>query len=389
MLTYILRRLLLVVPTLFGITIMVFLFMAYAPGGLGGAALRAAAGEQSAEARRIREYYEMRYALDKPALVQYGRWINSISPIGFDRYRDGDKEVIDARAAAAAKPLRADGLPQRPETRPGDLRFSKIVTKWPDFGQSLVRHRPVTTLLAEALPITLLLNLITFPIIYSIGVSTGILAAKYRGKTFDVGSGTVFLALWSIPTIWAGVMLIGFLANKQYIRLFPTGGLASTLASTWPFLPSWGPEGFQSGWLLDVVWHLILPVVCLSYTGFAVLSKLTRGSILENLHQDYVRTARAKGVGEKEVLYQHVLRNSLLPLITVASGILPAMLGGSVVIETIFGIPGMGKLMVEAVQYRDRELVLAVTFVGGLIVLLSELMRDILYAVADPRVSYE
>lgn len=357
MLTYITRRLLLMIPTLFGITLLVFLVMAFAPGGIGGTALTELGNMQAEEASRIREYYEQRYGINKPPLVQYGRWLNQISPLGFEPQSDGTL---------------------------GSFGF-----KAPSLGESLSRRRPVLDLIGESLPITLLLNLVSIPLVYFIGISSGLLAARYRGKSFDVGSSVAFLAMWSIPTIWAGVMLIGLLANKQYIKLFPTGGLHDTFASAMPFLPAWTEAGFQRGWLLDTVWHLVLPVLCLSYGGFAFLSKLTRGSILEALSADYVRTARAKGVAERDVLFRHVFRNSLLPLITVAAGILPALLGGSIVVERIFSIPGMGNLAVEAVQFRDRELVLAITLIGGIIGLLSELLRDVCYAIADPRVSYE
>jgi ABC-type dipeptide/oligopeptide/nickel transport system permease component len=141
--------------------------------------------------------------------------------------------------------------------------------------------------------------------------------------------------------------------------------------------------------LLDMIWHLVLPVACLAYPGFAYLSKLARGAVLETMHADFVRTARAKGLDEKNVLYQHVLRNSLIPLITVGANILPAMIAGSVVVETIFGINGMGSLLVSAVSQRDRELVLSITLVAGALGLLGYLLADIGYALADPRVSYE
>jgi peptide/nickel transport system permease protein len=134
---------------------------------------------------------------------------------------------------------------------------------------------------------------------------------------------------------------------------------------------------------------MVLPVICLSYGGSAFLMKLTRGSVLENLGADYVRTARAKGLDEQVILYHHVFRNSLLALITVAANILPALLGGSFIVESIFSIPGMGKLGIDSVQFRDREVVLAVTLIGGLIGLLSQVLRDILYAMADPRVRYD
>jgi peptide/nickel transport system permease protein len=358
MLSYVIRRLLLMIPTLFGITLLVFFVLAMSPGGIGGPMLNSSGNMRSEEVRAIREYYNKRYGLDLPPIVQYGHWLNHVSPIGFQK---------DDPAGG----LKSFGF------------------KWPDLGESFVRHRPVKSLIAESLPITLLLNVVSIPVIYAIGVLSGIFAARHRGKAIDVSWGTVSLALWSVPTIWAGVMLIGFLCNSQYVKLFPTAGLHSMLAGSMTFLPQHTAEGWERGWLFDTVWHLVLPVVCLSYGGFAFLSKLTRGSILENLSADYVRTARAKGLPENTILYRHVFRNSLLSLITVAAAILPALLSGAFIVETIFSIPGMGRLGVEAVQFRDRELVLAVTLIGGLIGLLSTLIRDLLYAVADPRVSYE
>src|SRR5205814_1517696 len=117
---------------------------------------------------------------------------------------------------------------------------------------------------------------------------------------------------------------------------------------------------FEQGFLVDRIWHLVLPIICMTYAGFAFLSKLARGSLLETIQSDFVRTARAKGLGERTIIYRHVLRNSLIPMITFAAGLLPAMITGSVVVETTFGLPGMGRLAVEAVQQRDFELFLAI-----------------------------
>ena len=151
----------------------------------------------------------------------------------------------------------------------------------------------------------------------------------------------------------------------------------------------WGHEGFVRGFMFDRLWHLALPVICLSYGGFAFLSRLTRSAMLENLQADYARTARAKGVDESTVLWTHVFRNSLLPLITVSASLLPGLLGGSVIVESIFSIDGMGKLVVEAVKGRDRELVLSITMISGMLTLLGYLVADLMYAIADPRVSYD
>src|ERR1700722_10575641 len=359
MFTYLLRRTLLMFPTVIGITALVFFSMALSPGGIGGQLISQLqfSHKNLADSQRVLDYYEKRYGLKKPAIVQYGRWLNLISPIGFAPNEDGT--------------------------------LGRFGFKYPSLGESLNEHRPVSALLAESLPITLLLNIISVPFVYGYGAMSGITSAQQRGKAYDKIVGFSQLAAWSVPTVWAGVMLIGFLSNRQYIELFPTSGLHEIEAVNMPFLPHFPAHGWDRGWLLDSIWHLILPVFCLSYGGSAYLSKLTRASVLENLSSDYSRTARAKGLSQRVVLYRHVLRNSVLSLITVAASILPAMIGGSVIVETIFSVPGMGQLLVNAVIARDRELVLAITFIGGVIGVLSTLLRDILYAAADPRVVYD
>jgi microcin C transport system permease protein len=354
MLSYIIRRILLIFPTLLGMTAVVFFVIALSPGGIGASLLSREGNLRPNERKVLTEYYNKRYGIDKPAYVQYVHWLNNISPVGF-------------KAG-------------------GGFGF-----KAPDFGESFYRQRPVVSLIMEALPITLLLNLISIPVSYAIAVFVGIQAAKYRGKWVDVSSGFTFVALYSVPTIWAGVMLIGFFANRQYFHWFPANGLHDITADTMTFLPShdavtgaWG-----RGWLLDTLWHLCLPVLCLSYTSVAFLSKLTRASVLENLAADFARTARAKGLKPSVVLYRHVFRNSFIPLITIAAGLLPSLVTGAVIVETIFGINGMGKLAIDAINTRDRELFMADTLFVSLLTLVGYLLSDIGYALSDPRVSFE
>jgi ABC-type dipeptide/oligopeptide/nickel transport system permease component len=367
MLSYIVRRLLLMIPTLLGITVLVFLIMALSPGGL-TAAMRSAEGNMRPEQRRIvEEYFNKRYGLDRPLYEQYFRWLNQVSPIGIKNRPNVDGTV-------------------EKEGWPRNWIFG---FKVPDLGESFLSHRPVLDVIWEALPITLLLNFLSLPIVYGVSITTGIKAAQKRGGAFDTTSGLVFIALWSLPIMWVGLMLQGFIANRQYWAWFPPGDVHSTLAAQMTFLPHWIGGQFQAGWLADLLWHLVLPVACLTYGGFAFLSKLMRASVLENLSSDFARTARAKGLKESAVLYRHVVANSLLPMITVAAGILPGMLGGSVVVEKIFSIHGMGLLMLNAIYMKDRELVMSETLVIGVISLLSLLVADLLYAVADPRVTYE
>ncbi len=368
MLSYVIRRLLLMIPTLLGITVLVFLIMALSPGGL-TTAMRSAEGNMRPEQRRqIEAYFNQRYGLDRPLYEQYFRWLNQVSPVGFKNQPGIDGTV-------------------QPQGWPRSWKFG---LKTPDLGESFLSHRPVLDVILEALPITLLLNFLSIPLVYGISITAGIKAAQKRGGAFDTTSGLLFIALWSLPIMWVGLMLQGFIANKQYRAWFPPGGVHSTLADQMTFLPHYMAQGgWQPGWLGDMLWHLVLPVACLTYGGFAFLSKLMRASVLENLSSDFARTARAKGLKEKVVLYRHVVANSLLPMITVAAGILPGLLGGSVVIEKIFNIHGMGLLMLNAIYMKDRELVMSETLVIGIISLLSLLVADLLYAVADPRVTYE
>jgi peptide/nickel transport system permease protein len=358
MFTYIVRRVLLMIPTVVGVTGVAFFIIAFSPGGLGGSLLGPNSQLRPEERKAIIEYYNARYGVDKPVIVQYLKWLNRVSPVG-----------VKERGA---------GFPES----------SSFGFKWPDFGESWQRHRPVGDLIMESLPITLLLEFSSLPLIYGIAIGTGIRAARSRGKAMDVGLGTFLIGLYSLPEIWIGVLMIGFLTNRQIIHLFPSNGLHDITTDAMPFLPSFGQTGFQRGWLLDTTWHLVLPVICLSYGSFAFISRLTRGALLETLGADFVRTARAKGLRERVVVYRHAFRNSLLPLITVASYILPGILAGAVIIETIFGLPGMGKLSADAALDTDRELMMGLTVIFSLLLMFSFLIADIAYAIADPRVSY-
>lgn len=358
MLTYLLRRVLLMIPTLLGITLVVFSVMVLSPGGISAQTLVEGSDMKPQEKQALMAYYNQRYGLDQPAPIQYLRWLNNVSPIGFNQDAEGDYNGFS-------------------------------FTKGMDLGTSFMYGRPVGEILAERIPITLLLNAVTIPLIYLIAIIVGVKAAQDRGGRFDVFSNVSMLALWSMPTMLAGVLLLGFFANVQHFQWFPTAGISSRAAQDMPFLPHFLNGMFVSGFLLDRVWHLVLPVICLSYAGFAGLAKLTRTSVLENLHADYARTARAKGLAEPDVLWRHVFRNSLLPLITVSAGLLPSLLAGSLIVENIFSINGMGQLAVEAVKGRDRELVLSITWISGFLTLIGYLIADFCYTLADPRVSYD
>jgi ABC-type dipeptide/oligopeptide/nickel transport system permease component len=410
MISYLIRRILLFIPTMIGATAVIFLLMIYAPQNIidfllppGGEMLPGQKAEREA-------YIEERYGLDRPGYVQYLHWLNNISPIGFHTWKREDPETRAAlekrrQLFAQIEPQIRKDHPEYPDRRvrlemrreskkqgiapmPGDLRFDKSPFKWPDLGDSFIQSRPVAPIIAEALPVTIVLQSVSLPLTIGIALVSGVWAAKHRGKIQDVATGTILLGLFSIPVIWSGVMFIGFLANVQYVKAFPAAEMHSIRAASMTFFPRFF-GGFQPGYLLDSIWHLALPVICISYGGFAFYSKLARTSMLETLGADYVRTARAKGLDERVVLFRHAFRNSLLPLITVAASFLPLLITGSIVVETIFSLNGMGRLVIQSIQANDRELFLSVSMIVLLLELVGFLLADVAYVIADPRVSYE
>lgn len=517
MLTYIIRRVLLMFPTLIGITLLVFLLLALSPGGIGAALLASGGGgamQSSSSIAIQRAKLEDRYGLNEPAIVQYGRWLARISPVKFGQpdlvapsgdlvnrprpiprpagwkwfaerlpdvpavdpaeiaatfpegdqavraaaFRDVEREYADARAGFTAddaelrdaikRHLQAT-LPREqwgayiakdklivsslgdltpntasPEFKELEALGAKTIAAWsrasaararmlaamatrpypaaglpiipgvlgvaaPDLGIAFSSQQPVTDLIGRHLPVTLLLNFIATPIIYFIAVPSGMYAAIRRGSWADAGLGGLYVALYSVPVVLAGVLALGFLATPEYLNLFPSSGLHDKQSDGFTFLPSTASGAFSPGYVLDTVWHVVLPVLCLVYGSFAVLSKQTRAAMLENFNADYVRTAKAKGVADRDVVFRHVFRNSLLPLITIFVTIFPSMLAGSVVIERIFSVPGMGFLLLDAIAQRDRELILANTTIIALVNLVALLLADVLYAFADPRITYK
>jgi ABC-type dipeptide/oligopeptide/nickel transport system permease component len=308
----------------------------------------------------------------------------------WDAVRESATDTVQKQAEATAALARIRiAFDRSPYPRAGVGFGNTVSFDWPDFGKSFSIGRPVIDLISEALPVTVLLNLLAIPIIYLVAVPFGIHAASRHNRLFDKVSGTVFVMFWSIPVVWAGVLAIGFLADKEYLGLFPASGLHSNNADNMPYLPTWVAGAFEPGYLLDLLWHVVLPVMCLVYGGFAVLAKQTRAAMLDNYTMDFVRTARAKGVSNHDVQWYHVFRNSLLPIITIFVLVFPAMLAGSVVVERIFSVPGMGSLILQAIFNMDRDVVLANVFIIAVLNLIALLLADILYAMADPRVTYD
>ncbi len=247
------------------------------------------------------------------------------------------------------------------------------------FGRSATSTRePVGPRILSALLVSAPLMIMAQVVIYLIAVPLGILCAVNRSNAIDRGVSLGLFVLYSIPPFVAGMLFLLFFCYGVFFNWFPSLGLHSA-----------GADDF--GWaryLLDYAWHAFLPVVCLSLFSLAAMAMYSRTSMLDVIGQDYIRTARAKGLSERSVILKHGLRNALIPIITLFAGFLPGMLGGSVLIETIFGIPGMGRLSFDSILQRDYPTLMALIYVNAIVVMVSILLTDLLYVVADPRISF-
>ncbi len=334
MTSYLLRRLLQIIPTMLGITLITFVIIQLAPGNPAMLKLQMGAGEaqlggKGGISEQIVQQTKELYGLDKPIPIQYLLWVKRVFTL--------------------------------------------------DFGTSFKDHRNVWDKIAERLPITIQLDLISILLVYIIAIPAGVYSSTHPGSIPDRILTLGFFFLYSLPSFWVAVLLIMLLGGGDFWDVFPVYGISSIGSETLGFLP----------WLADRAWHLVLPVVCLTYGGLAYLSRLTRADMLEVIREDYIRTARAKGLSERVVIYKHAFRNALLPIVTLLAFLLPSMIGGSVIIESIFTIPGMGLLGFEAVLSRDYPVIMAITTISAFLTLIGLLISDILYAALDPRIKLE
>jgi peptide/nickel transport system permease protein len=322
MLLYVLRRLVLTVPLLLGITFVSFVVIHLAP----GEPVELQAGDPSIESsakskQMLRELYD----LDKPIVVQYGKWLYRIVRL--------------------------------------------------DFGRSFAPDgRPVIEKITERLPVTLLLNIIELLIIIAFAIPIGVMSATRQYSLFDKVT-TVFVFIgFATPDFWLALLLM-MLFGVQ-LGWLPISGLRSM---NWEYLAFWTQQ-----W--DFLSHLLLPVVVATFGGLAGLSRYMRQSMLEVIRQDYIQSARAKGLAERVVIRKHALRNAMLPIVTVLALSLPGLIGGSVIVESIFAIPGMGQLMVQAVFARDYPVVMGNLVIVATLTLFANLLADVSYGLVDPRI---
>jgi len=235
-------------------------------------------------------------------------------------------------------------------------------------------HRPVTAKIMERLPITIILEFLSLIIIIAIAVPIGVLSAVHQDSIFDKVTGVLVFIGFAVPTFWLALLLMIFFGI--HLGWLPISGLRSL---NYEYLTPWAQ-------FVDLIKHLVLPVFISAFGGLAGLSRYMRANMLEVIRQDYIMTARAKGLSERDVIYKHALRNALLPAITILGLSIPGLIGGSVIFETIFAIPGMGQLFYMSVMARDYPTVMGILLIGAILTLLGNLIADVSYALADPRI---
>ncbi len=336
--TYLLKRLLLLPVTLFGVSLLSFLIICLAPGdpaslkrhGMSEGAKAAAESERGTEDALAK--WRARYRLDKPIHVRYVYWLGDIASGDLGRTFFGDKDV------------------------------------WEEMKPHLL--------------VTLSLEAVAMLLIFAVAIPLGIYSAWRPESFFDKMSSFWLFVLYSLPAFWAATMLIVIFGNPETAPFglsFPVAGLRDVRmqgAGAW--------DRF-----LDLAWHAFLPVLCLAYGTMALVSRFMRAGMLEVIRQDYIRTARAKGLPERRVVLRHALRNALFPIVTLTAALLPALVGGSIIVESIFTIPGMGWYAYDAILRREYNILMATFLLSAVVTLFGILVSDLLYAFLDPRVSYD
>lgn len=346
---YIVKRLLLMIPTLFGIILLTFLVLQLVPGGPvermlaelrtgtrageSGAASLAGRTDQRTRTAMQQEhvaYLQKLYGFDQPVYVQFATWVRRLFTF--------------------------------------------------DFGESYYRHRAVIDLVRDKLPVSISLGAWSFLLTYLACIPLGIRKAVRHGSRFDAVTSVLILVGYSIPGFVLGIFLLVLFGGGSFWAVFPLRGLTSDGFADFP----WWQQ------VTDYLWHLVLPLTCEVLGSFAVLTLLTKNSFLDELQRQYVQTARARGLSPRRVLWKHVCRNAVVPLILGFPGsFLALFFTGSLLIETLFSLDGLGLLSYEAIISRDYPVVMATLFVFSLLALVGNLLSDLSLILADPRISFE
>jgi len=345
--SYILKRLLLMIPTLFGVIAITFAVIQFVPGG------------------------PVEQALMELRAAQVGGGEASGGGVGNYRGRQG----LDAERIKEIEALY--GFDKPPMTRFWQM-LKGFVTF--DLGQSFYHHMDVWSLVVSKMPVSISLGMWTFFLTYFVSLPLGIAKAVREGSRFDVATSMAVLVGYSIPGFVLGVFLLVLFGGGTFVQWFPLRGLTS---DNWEELSLMGK-------VLDYLWHITLPVIASVAGSFAVMTMLTKNTFLEEIRKQYVLTARAKGLSEKAVLYKHVFRNALIPLVTgFPAAFVAAFFTGSLLIETLFSLDGLGLLSYESVIRRDYPVVMGTLYLFTLIGLVVKLIGDLCYVWVDPRVQFE
>jgi microcin C transport system permease protein len=344
MAAYFIRRVLLIIPTFIGITLCVFVIMHFVPGG--------------PVERRIMQY--------QMAAMGEGGAAGSISSRG-------------------AQSLPEDALQQIREyygfDKPVHIRY--VLWLWKvvhlDLGNSYVYQDPVWDVIKSRFPVSIFLGVTGFVLSYLVCIPLGVFKAIRHGSRFDWMSSALVFIGYAVPGWALGTALLVFFGGGTFWSVFPLGGFRP---DNWEYLSVWGKITGQ-------LHHMFLPVLCYMVGSFATDTILTKNSVMENLGQDYVRTAFAKGLDERRVIFVHALRNSLIPIVTGLGHVISLILAGSFLIERVFNIDGMGYLGYTAILQRDYPVALGILVIGSLLMLVGNILSDIVYAVVDPRIRFK
>ncbi|MFO1071012.1 MAG: microcin C ABC transporter permease YejB [Geminicoccaceae bacterium] len=367
MLAYIVRRLLLVIPTLLGIMLVNFLIVQAAPGGPVERVLAEVSGKAGSATDRL---------TGGGATSEAGT--SSASPAG-----DAGGVASRYRGARGLDPaFIADLERQFGFDKPPLERFLTMVWNYLrfDFGESYFRSRSVIDLIVEKMPVSISLGVWTTLITYLVSIPLGIRKAVRDGTRFDVWSSGVIIVGYAIPSFLLAVLLIVLFAGGSYLQWFPLRGLVS---DNWQSL-SWPAR------IVDYLWHMVLPVLAMLVGSFATLTMLTKNSFIEEIGKQYVVTARAKGLGERQVLYGHVFRNAMLIVIAgFPAAFVSVLFTGALLIEIIFSLDGLGLLGYEATLNRDYPLIFGTLYIFTLMGLVLKIVSDLTYVLVDPRIDFD
>ncbi len=337
---YLLRRLMLMIPTLFGITLIVFFIVNLAPGSPIEQQIQALKYSNSSDAasgegqtagvsKEILDALKKQYGFDKPVHERYFIWLKNLSKL--------------------------------------------------DFGESFTYEEEVTDVIMSKFPVSLQFGIVSLILSYLISIPLGVYKAVKDGSTFDFISSFLLFIAYAIPGFMLGILLIVYLAGGSFLDIFPIGGLYSDFYDE---MNSWER-------IVDRAYHFVLPTICYTIGSYTTLTFLMKNSLMEEIRKDYIRTAKAKGLSDKVIYLKHALRNALIPIVTGLGGFLGIFFAGSLLIEKVFQLDGIGLLGFNSILSRDYNVIMGLVFIQALLMLIGNIISDIMYVLVDPRIDFK